>query len=387
MRLPIDLLKNTISKGVLFTYASVGVSMVTFLLVQPILFKHLSEDYIKFIYISFIQAFVSVFEMPFATMLTADNLGKNEKGVYGLSLQIFGLLGVLVFLLQVIFKTQDIYFILLVSTVVTVRANSNILRGYNNSKLKFKLNFKIGLTGAILRNFISVIFLILTGSFNVFWTVYTISFLIENFIYRSSSNLSFTAILINSGSHYPYLKKRLLSLGVIAVLGLVTTQVERYILLNRVIESDKPISTLYYQYLSALIALLMPIGQLYLAFTKETMVIDHQNLTLILKKITILFISVSTLLCFAYIDQIKYCEIAILMLSIVFNVFWYYIIVKHSNNLLNVLPFVLSIVVLLTVYRGMKDGIQFMRILMLSNLAANLGYVIVAHLKLTRRKL
>ena len=264
MRISFDLLKNTITKGVLYTYGSVGINMVSFLLVQPVLFRYLSEDYVKFIYISFVQAFVSVFEMPFATMLTADDLGYHERTVYGLSLKVFVFFGAIVFLIQLILNTQDIYFIVLVSMAAIARANSNILRGINNSRLKFKLNFKIGFLGVILRNFISVLFLIFGSSFEIFWLVYTMSFLIENMIYRFSSNLHLTAIFTDSRYYFNHLKKRMFSLGAIAVLGLATTQVERYILLNGVMESNKPISALYYQYWRAISQYLLCIINIYL---------------------------------------------------------------------------------------------------------------------------
>ena len=380
MRMSFNVLKNTVTKGVLYTYGSVGINMMSFLLVQPLLFRFLSEDYVKFIYISFVQAFISVFEMPFATMLTADDLGNHEKTVYGLSLKVFVFFGALVFLIQIILHTQDIYFIILVSMAVIARANSNILRGINNSKLKFNLNFKIGLLGAILRNFIPLLFLILGCSFEIFWLVFTISFLIENVIYRSSSNLHLTAIFTNSRYHFNHLKKRMVSLGAIAVLGLVTTQVERYTLLNGVIESSKSIAALYYQYISAIIALLMPVGQLYLALTKNAITINHYRLVKILKIITILFLLAFMVIYLLNILHSILLILTIVFISIAFNVFWYYIVVKQSESMLSIIPFSLSIIVLLLSYTSELDLRQFLRILMLSGLFANLGYVVLAHL-------
>jgi hypothetical protein len=355
--------------------------MVSFLLVQPFLFRFLSEDYVKFIYISFVQAFISVFEMPFATILTADDLGNHEKNVYGLSLKVFVFFGALVFLIQLMLHEQDIYFIILVSMAVIARANSNILRGINNSKLKFQLNFKIGFLGAILRNFIPVLFLILGSSIEIFWFVFTISFLIENVYYRYSSNLDLTAIFTDSRYYFNQLKKRMASLGAIAVLGLATTQVERFILLNKVMENSKPITALYYQYLSALIAFLMPVGQLYLALTKNAMIIDHYKLTRLLRLFTVTFFLIFTIIYVLDIFSSIFVILSVLIISIIFNVLWYYIVVKHSQSILSVIPFLFSISVLIFFYNSNLDLHQFLSVMMLSGLAANLGYIVLTHLK------
>jgi hypothetical protein len=241
------------------------------------------------------------------------------------------------------------------------------------------LNFKIGFLGAILRNFIPVLFLIIGSSKEIFWLVFAISFLIENVFYRYSSNLHLNAIFTDSSYYFNELKKRMASLGAIAVLGLATTQIERYILLNGVMENSKPITALYYQYLSALIALLMPVGQLYLALTKNAIRIDHYKLTRLLKLFTVTFLLTSTIIYVLDIHSSIFLFLSVLIISIIFNVLWYYIVVKNSQSLLSVIPFLFSISVLLFFYNIDLDLHQFLSVLMLSGLAANLGYIVLSY--------